>query len=67
MCVFALTNAYAEHLIGTLRPECLAHIIILNEFSLKPKTYLQTTKALICHWRKTRRSSELFNSQSWVE
>ena len=36
MCVFALTNAHAERLIGTL-----AHIIILNEFSLKPKTHLQ--------------------------
>ena len=35
MCVFALTNAYAERFIGTLRRECLAHIIILNEFSLK--------------------------------
>jgi hypothetical protein len=43
MCVFALTNAYAERFIGTLRRECLAHIIILNEFSLKRilKTYLQ--------------------------
>jgi len=41
MCVFALTNAYVERLIGTLHRECLAHIIILNEFSLKPKTYLQ--------------------------
>jgi len=43
MCVFALPNAYAERPIGTLRRECLAHIIILNEFSLKPilKTYLQ--------------------------
>ena len=43
MCVFALTNGYAERLIGTLRRECLAHIIILNEFSLKRilKTYLQ--------------------------
>jgi len=38
MCVFALTNAHAERLIGTL-----AHIIILNDFSLKRilKTYLQ--------------------------
>ena len=43
MCVFALANAYAERLIGTLFRECLAHIIILNEFSLKRilKTYLQ--------------------------
>ena len=43
MCVFALTNAHAERLIGTLRRESLAHIIILNEFSLQRilKTYLQ--------------------------
>ena len=36
-------NAYAERFIGSLRRECLDHIIILNESSLKRilKTYFQ--------------------------
>ena len=36
-------NAYAERFIGSLRRECLDHIIILNEASLKRilKTYFQ--------------------------
>ena len=64
-------NAYAERFIGSLRRECLDHIIILNESSLKrilKHTFNTTnTHALICHWRKTRRGHELFSFQSWVE
>jgi hypothetical protein len=57
--------------IGSLRRECLDHIIILNESSLKRilKTYFQYYEHSRTHLslEKTRRSHELFSFQSWVE
>jgi hypothetical protein len=56
-----------ERLIGSIRRECLDHIIVWNERSLRRtlKDYLPTTRAPepIWHWPRTLRSRESWRSQ----
>ena len=52
-------NPYVERLIGSLRRECLDHVIVLNERHLR-RTLAQyisyyTKPERISRWRKTRR------------
>ena len=56
-------NPYAELAIGSIRRECLDHMIVLNEWHLRRiiTSYLGiiTRHGLTCHWTKMRRRVEL--------
>ena len=53
-------NAYAERVIGSIRRECLDHVIVVNAAGLR--RYLPRTSLITCSrertwaWRRTRRS-----------
>ena len=54
-------NAYVERVIGSIRRECLDHVIVFNERHLPPRPdlgvprLLPTARARICHLPKTAR------------
>jgi transposase InsO family protein len=55
-------NPFVERLVGSIRRECLDHIIVLNERSLRRilQSYSvpTSTPELILHWPRTPRSRE---------
>ena len=57
-------RAYVERVIGTIRRECLDHVIVFNEASLKG--YLKrswriiTNRGRTSRWAKTRRQPDQF-------
>ena len=61
-------NPYVERLIGSVRRECLDHVIVWNERSLRRtlRSYLPTTSApeLTWRWPRTLRSQESSRSQN---
>ena len=59
-------NPYVERLIGTLRRECLDHMVVLNETHLRRllRDYLAYYHRCRTHlrWRRTHRSPELWSA-----
>ena len=64
-------RAYVERLIGSIRRECLDHVIVCSETSLRRTltAYFSyfTRPVLTCHWRRTRRNHGKCNRRSWAE
>jgi len=62
-------NAYVERLIGSIRRDCLAHVLIFDERGLPRilQLYFDYTNdlALICPWQKTLRFLALSNHRRW--
>ena len=56
-------NGFAERLIGSIRRECLDHLVILGEAHLRRilGTYACTTSERTGHWTKMRRPFALFS------
>ena len=65
-----MAKPYAERFIGSLRRECLDHVIVLNEAALRCiiRSYFHTTSTHghIWRWRKIRPNPEPFNLQNLV-
>jgi hypothetical protein len=63
-------NAYVERLIGSIRRECLDHVIILNGTGLRRvlKSYFDyyERSRTTCRWARTRPSVDRFNLWRWV-
>jgi transposase InsO family protein len=63
-------NPYAERFIGSLRRECLDHIVVMNEASLRrivrSISNTTSTHGHIWRWRKTRQNPEPFNLRQRV-
>ena len=52
-------NAYAERFIGSIRRECLDHVIVVNEAGLcshldPVRRVLPPSRGRICRWQRTR-------------
>ena len=64
-------RAYVERVIGTIRRECLDHVIVLNEASLNRhvKSFLAYYHQTRPHrrWRRTRRNRGKCSRRSWAE
>ena len=63
-------NAHLERLIGSIRRECLDHVIVLNEAGLRCVlnsyfAYCEQSRS-IYRWARTRQSVVRFNRQQWV-
>src|SRR5215469_14157021 len=56
-------RAHVERVIGSIRRECLDHVIVFHESSLRRtlKSYFER----IFRWERTRRSHERFSRQKW--
>jgi transposase InsO family protein len=66
-----LQRAYIERVIGTIRRECLDHVIAFNEAALHRHLkwfveYYHATQ-LICRWSRTRRRAAWSSGRSWDE
>jgi putative transposase len=59
-------RAYIERLIGTIRRECLDHLIVFNERSLYRHLQGFLDYAPTCRWRKTVQSHDRSNRRSRV-
>src|ERR1035438_2278281 len=66
-------RAYVERVIGSIRRECLDHVIVFHESSLRrilvPILTTTTDPERICPWKRTRLSHARFcrpeSGQSW--
>jgi transposase InsO family protein len=60
-------NAYVERLIGTVRRDCLDHVLIFGEEHLRRVLAFMPSitikRVLIWHWTKTRLSGEPYNAR----
>jgi len=64
-------RAYVERLIGSVRRECLDHVIVFHEAGLR-RTLADffvyfTRPALTCRWKRMRRSHGKCSRRSWAE